>query len=171
MWNIANTWLLCVGLKTLPFPLIQPNSSDLCVLLLKSHQLPLWLTLSGLGRLRQGWSRAVRTRSLLEGIAVLEASEKVFVVYTRRAWEAQGLMHWQVVRVASVGDLRFSCTFPPPPPSLTACFSVSSLLWGIWISASWWDFCAGTAFGAVGSLAVPEAPWCSDYIDSKNNNV
>lgn len=36
-------------------------------------------------------------------------------------------------------------------PALTACFSVSSLFWGIWVSASLWDFCTGTAFGAVGS--------------------
>ena len=120
---MANTWLLRVGLKTLPFALIQPNLSNLDVLPLKSQQLPLWRSLawadSDTDEVAQ-WESTASWRVLQS----FEDLVEILLFYTQKAWEAPGLTCWQVVNFESIADLSFSCTFFPPSllDSLFFCF-------------------------------------------------
>lgn len=66
---------------TLPFALIQLNSSHRGIIAIKIMTAPMVID-SGLGRVRQEWSHAMRNHSLLEGTAVLERLVKVLLFCT-----------------------------------------------------------------------------------------
>lgn len=108
----------------------------------------------------RGWSAAC-----YRVLRSFEYLVQVLMVYTPKAWEAQGLVGWQVVHSASTGDFAFcrafyfvllwQLVFQSPRCSeeygyLPVC-GISALVQHL----EQWD------------LAVPEALWCSDSIGSK----